>query len=160
MALIPRLGGGLILVLLLPLTGCISTHCNPGIRTRACLYDAYHAWENNKNEEALTAVKQALVFSQRENVPPTVLVEVYDDAGLYFYLAGLYGDSARNQAIAVLLARKLGVSPQLENTYEDRLSRALEAADLGNSQDHHTERLLGIPGVRANPHIQKYYGLR
>jgi len=164
MALISRLGGGLVVpLLLLPLTGCVSTYCNPGIRTRAYLYDAYHAWENSKNAEALTAVKRALAFSQKEDVPETILVEVYDDAGLYFYLGGLYGDSVRNQSIAVLLARKFEVSPQMTRAYEDRLGRALEAADSGDRRDNHnqdTERLLAIPGVLNNPHIRKYYGLR
>ncbi len=66
------------------LSGCVSTLGNPGIRTRAYLYDAYHAWETGENPKALLAIQAALASSECEKVPSDVLIEVYDDAGLYF----------------------------------------------------------------------------
>ncbi len=152
---------GLVAVLLLLLTGCVSTHRNPGIRTRAYLYDAYHARENSQNAEALAAIKRALAAAKCENVPGHVLVEVYDDAGLYFHLAGLHQDSVLHQSVAVLLSRKLEVSKRMKDFYLANLGTALAAANQGMPLDEHatdSERLLAIPGVRENPHIRQYYG--
>lgn len=152
----------LALLLLLGLSGCVSTYHNPGLRTRAYLYDAYHAWESGKNADALAAIKRALGSAQKENVPGHILVEVYDDAGLYFNLAGQYQDSAFYQSVAVLLSRKIELSERMKNFYQANLGTALTAANQGMALDEHaadTERLLAIPGVRENPHIRKYYGL-
>ena len=148
-------------LLLLLLTGCVSTYHNPGIRTRAYLYDAYHAWESNKNAEALAAIKLALVSAQKENVPGHILVEVYDDAGLYFNLAGQYQESAMYQSIAVLLSRKIELSQRMKGFYQANLGTALASTNQGAELDEHAgdnERLLAIPGVRENPHIRQYYG--
>ncbi len=149
------------LLLLLGLTGCVSTYHNPGLRTRAYLYDAYHAWENHQNAEALAAIKRALTVSQKESVPGHVLVEVYDDAGLYFHLAGLHQESVYHQTVAVLLSRKIELSKRMTDFYQANLGTALAGANQGMALDEHaedTERLLAIPGVRENPHIRKYYG--
>ncbi len=162
-ALIKALGRCVAVPALLLLTGCVATCFNPGIRTRAHLYDAYHAWENGRNAEALAAIKLALVTARKEKIPGDILVEVYDDAGLYFHLAGQHEESVRQQAVAVLLARKFELSRQMIATYENRLSLALASADPAKAQDVHardTERLLAIPGVGDNPHIRKYYGLK
>jgi hypothetical protein len=152
----------LALLLMLGLTGCVSTYHNPGLRTRAYLYDAYHAWESHQNADALAAIKRALASSQKENVPGHVLVEVYDDAGLYFNLAGQYQESALYQSIAVLLSRKIELSQRMKGFYQANLGTALASASPSQEIDEHakdTERLLAIPGVRENPHIRKYYGL-
>lgn len=152
----------LVLGLSLLLAGCVSTYHNPGLRTRAYLYDAYHAWESGKNAEALAAIRLALASARKENVPGHVLVEVYDDAGLYFNLAGQYQESALCQSIAVLLSRKIELSQRMKDFYQANLGTALASTNQGAALDEHakdTERLLAIPGVRDNPHIRKYYGL-
>lgn len=142
------------------LSGCLAPARNPGVRTRAALYDAWAAWEGGRNAEALDAIRQALRFAPRENVAPAVLVEVYDDAGLYFHVNGLHEESVANQAVAVLLARKFGLPAAQQQLYEGRLRTALTAFDPALAQDvgtMETQRLLGLPGVRTNPHIRKYY---
>jgi hypothetical protein len=151
----------LAVILLLGLSGCVSTYRNPGIRTRAYLYDAYHAWESHRNAEALAAIKRALASAQKENVPGHVLVEVYDDAGLYFHLAGLHQESVRYQAVSVLLSRRIELPARMKGFYQTNLGTALAGANPGveiGERDKETERLLAIPGVSENPHIRKYYG--
>lgn len=150
-----------IVLLGLLLSGCVSTYRNPGLRTRAYIYDAFHARENGRNAEALAAIKRALAAARCENVPGHILVEVYDDAGLYFHLAGLHQDSVLHQSVAVLLSRKLELSQRMKDFYLANLGTALAGANQGMELDEHardTERLLNIPGVRENPHIRKYYG--
>lgn len=156
------IAGLAVLMVSLGGSGCVSTYHHPGIRTRAYLYDAYHAWESGKNAEALSAIKRALVSAQKEKVPGHILVEVYDDAGLYFNLAGQYEESAKYQAVSVLLSRKIQLSERMKRFYEANLGTALAAAHPNvviDEQMMDTARLMAIPGVRANPHIRVYYDL-
>ncbi len=145
----------------LAVSGCISTLRHPGVRTRAALYDAWLAWENGRTSEALAAAQRAVRFAARERLPDEVLVEVYDDAGLYYHASGLHDQAVFHQAIAVLLARKSGLPPERIALYEGRLRQAMAAAHpdfVQDAQATSTSNLLKLKNIRENPHIRYAFG--
>ncbi len=80
-----------------------------------------------------------------------------------FHVAKRFEASARYQSVAVLLSRKIQVSEAMKKFYQSNLRQALSSADISFDTlgaDIPTERLLEIPGVRGNIHIQKFYGLK
>jgi hypothetical protein len=153
----------LILIFLCFLFNDCSPTFNPSqLKTQAHLYSAYEAWVAGQNSQSLIAIQAAMASSLREPVSDSVLVEVYDDAGLYYHLAQRHTESVRFQSIAVLLSRKLQVSEFMKTFYQANLSLAFSGAEIPvNSveKDFATPTLLAISGVRDNPHIQRVYGI-
>jgi hypothetical protein len=145
---------------LLFIFGCALNAGNPGLKTRAYLYDAYHAWERGKTDQSVLFIQSALKSAECEKVPEDILVEVYDDAGLYFHVTGRHAESVRYQAIAVLLSRKMASAEPMRAFYQANLGKALEASGKqgdGKKDRFSTESLLAIPGVRDDAHIRRYY---
>jgi hypothetical protein len=145
---------------LLMLTSCATPERVAGLRTKAFLYEAYLAWQNNDHERALKSVKSALETAPKENVPGDVLVEVYDDAGLYYFLNDQGQQSFIHQAVAVLLADHFTVTERMRRFYFGNLRKAYAVSELDLAmdaieKDHRI--LLTIPAVRDNPNIIKYY---
>lgn len=154
--------GSFAVVLLLLLSGCIAKYRHPGLLTKGYLYDAYYAWEDGDKVTALKAIQRALARAAKEKVPGPILIEVYDDAGLYFYVNGERRESVIHQSVAVLLSRKIEVSEHKQRFYVGNLRRAIAGSGLeleSDPQATDTDHLLAIPEVRVNPHIRKYYGL-
>ncbi len=143
------------------LSGCTLAHRSPGLQTKALLYDAYYAYQTGDEQGALKTVQRALATAPRKKIPGYVLVELYDDAGLYYHLNGQGRESFIHQAVAVLLSQALGSPEQMKRFYLGNLGKALEGSGF-NLEMADVERepgiLLRIPEVRDNPHIRIYYG--
>ena len=147
--------GGMALTILLLSNGCMA-----GQRTKACIYDAYYRYQLGDNPGALVLIKRAVRLAARPCVPGYVMVEAYDDAGLYYFLNEQPREAFIHQAVAVLLAEVIDTPVPMRKVYRDRLYMALAASDIGLQaaairEDVHT--LLSIPEVRDNPLIRRYY---
>lgn len=85
---------------------------------------AYRQFEQSRYDAALTWVRYSMDTAQRLPATSVQVVEAYDDAGLYFYSQGDYQQSARHQAIAVLLAMDNPAMAAMWPTYVMRLGWA------------------------------------
>ena len=127
-------------VLLLPLVlaGCLS-----GVRQSQLAVisdqqraDAWRAFEVSEFAAALAGVKQAMHSAQYLSPTSEQVIEAYDDAGLYYYMLEDYAQSARHQAIAVLLAAN---SPSLQTMYPTYLQRLSWAWEKYRPDSHFAE---------------------
>jgi hypothetical protein len=150
------MAGGLLL-----LSGCMLLPCPSGVRTKALLQDAYQAYQAGDNPQALRTIRLAIASAPVKKLPGYTLVELYDDAGLYYYINGQGRESFNHQSVAVLLAQVIETPEQMKRFYLKNLGTALagsgfalELADIARNP----RLLLDIPEVCANPHIRLYYG--
>jgi hypothetical protein len=90
---------------MLVLSGCALIQRSPDQRTKARLYDAYCAYQAGDERGALHTIQRALTKAPQKKLPGYVLVDLYDDAGLYFYINGWKRESFIRQSVAVLLSR-------------------------------------------------------
>lgn len=81
---------------------------------------AYMQFELSRYDAALAWVQHAMQTTERLPATSVQVVEAYDDAGLFFYSKKNYEQSARHQAIAVLLAK---YNPALEAMFPIYLER-------------------------------------
>ncbi len=151
----------LLVVGLLLLSGCALVHRSPGERTKALLYEAFHAYQTGDNPGALKTIQLALASAPKKKIPGYVLVELYDDAGLYFHVNGQGRESFVHQSVAVLLSQVIDTPEQMKRFYLGNLGTALTGSGFGLELadiEQDPRLLLGIPEVRDNPHIRLYYG--
>ncbi|MDD5275292.1 MAG: hypothetical protein PHR16_04340 [Methylovulum sp.] len=87
---------------------------------------AYMQFELSRYDAALAWVRHALHTAQRLPATSVQVVEAYDDAGLFFYSKKDYAQSARHQAIAVLLATDNPALEAMLPIYLERLRWAWE----------------------------------
>lgn len=85
---------------------------------------AYKQFELSRYDAALTWVRLSMQSARRLPATSVHVVEAYDDAGLYFYRKKNYKQSARYQAIAVLLAMDNPALAMMLPTYLERLGWA------------------------------------
>lgn len=150
------LGAGLLLVGLFLNGGCVSAW-----RAKASLYDAFYQNQAGDNAAALAKIQEAVKRCEWPGVPDYVVIETYDDAGLYYYLNQRTHEAFVHQAVAVLLAEAVPTPANLRALYLDRLLRAFDASDINVPPDAiRADRrvLLTVPEVRDNPRVRKYYG--
>ena len=84
-------------------------------------------FEQGQPHAALESIKMALEISSNLALSSLNLVEVYDDAGLYFYMNKQWRAAVQHQTIAVLLACDQKESAELFAEYVQRLSWAFSA---------------------------------
>lgn len=147
--------GGIGWVFLLSGSGCMA-----GRRTKASVYDAYYRYQVGDNSGALKNIQRAVRQAARPCVPGYVVIEAYDDAGLYYFLNDRPREAFIHQAVAVLLAEVIETPPSMRQTYLTRLFRALAASDVALEPPDIRKDLrvlLTVPEVRDNPLILKYY---
>lgn len=84
-------------------------------------------FEQGHPRKALSTIKKALRVSANLSLSSNNLVEIYDDAGLYFYMDKQWKAAARYQAIAVLLVCGQNESETLFAEYIHRLGWAFAA---------------------------------
>ncbi len=131
------------------------------MRTKALLYDAYYAYQAGDQPGALHTIQRALATAPKRKIPGYVLIELYDDAGLYFYASGQGRESFIHQSVAVLLSRAIETPEQMRRFYLGNLGTALQVSGFQLAMpdiERDPTLLLGIPEVRDNPHIRLYYG--
>jgi hypothetical protein len=92
-------------------------------------------FEQGDPRAALASIRKALRISSNLELSSINLVEIYDDAGLYFYMNKQWRAAARYQAIAVLLACNQNESAELFSEYIHRLSFAFSAYSPKESFD-------------------------
>ncbi len=150
-------------------SGCLTSNLSSdlsgatpaGTNTRFYLREVYDAWAQGRHPDAVNDIQKALAASRTEKVEPGILVEVYDDAGLYHHLTGNFEASLRHQSVAVLLSQRLAGAQSMERVFRARLDIALESAGVSpDSLTAHADakRLLKIPEVCGDFHIQRVYG--
>lgn len=135
--------------------------CVTGWRAKAGVYDAFYKNQAGDNVAALAQIQRALKRCAWPGVPGHVVIEAYDDAGLYYFLNARPRDAFLHQAVAVLLSEAIPTPPAMREIYLSRLLRALAASDLPlEPAAIHADRrvLLTLPEVRDNPRVRKYYG--
>ncbi|MBL9216479.1 MAG: hypothetical protein JNG83_13465 [Opitutaceae bacterium] len=140
---------------------CLGTGCVTGWRAKADLYDAYYQYQIGDNAAALAKIRQALDSCSWPGVPDQVVIEAYDDAGLYYYLNRQPRAAFVHQAVAVLVSEAAATPAPLRETYLGRLLKALAASDIGLSADTIREDprvLLTVPEVRDHPQVRRRYG--
>ena len=151
------LGAGLVLLAGLFLgTGCVT-----GWRAKAGVYDAFYQNQTGDNVAALAQIQRALRQCAWPGVPGYVVIEAYDDAGLYYFLNDRPREAFLHQAVAVLLAEVIETPAAMRAIYLDRLLQALAAADIAlEPAAIRADRrvLLTLPEVRENPRVRHYYG--
>jgi tetratricopeptide (TPR) repeat protein len=81
-------------------------------------------FEQGHSRTALAIIKKALRISSKLTLSSISLVEIYDDAGLYFYMNKQWRAAARHQTIAVLLACNQAESAAFFAEYVHRLGLA------------------------------------
>ncbi len=148
--------GGLLLAGLFLGTGCVT-----GWRAKAGVYDAFYDNQAGDNAAALAHIQAAVRKCAWPGVPLHVVIEAYDDAGLYYFLNHQPRASFVHQAVAVLLAETTRTPPHLLEAYYVRLARARAAAGIELTDDAIAENfrlLLTIPEVRDNPQVRRHYG--
>ena len=150
------LGGGLVLAGLLLGPGCVT-----GWRAKAGVYDAFYQNQTGDNAAALAKIQRALRQCAWPGVPGYVVIEAYDDAGLYYFLNDRPREAFLHEAVALLLADAIPTPPHMRETYLNRLLRALAASGIALEPDAihaDTRVLLTFPEVRDNSRVRKYYG--
>jgi hypothetical protein len=85
---------------------------------------AMRAYESGDCRSALALNEKALEVTRGISATSWRTVENYDDAGLYYYASGDWEQSARHQAIAVLLACRTGDNAAMFAAYVERLGWA------------------------------------
>jgi len=135
--------------------------CVTAWRAKAGIYDAFYKNQTGDNPGALAEIQRTLKRCAWPGVPGHVLIEAYDDAGLYYFLNDRPHDAFMHQAVAVLLAEAIDTPAPMREVYLSRLLRALAASDLTLEPEAiRADRrvLLTLPWVRDNPRVRKYYG--
>ena len=107
-------------------------------------------------------MKESIKKARELNGVTTLLIEGYDDAGLYYYEIGDYENSARFQSVAVLLSYSLNKNDRMNSVYLKRLGWAFEKYisdfDFSHIKDN-PENLLcdNILNIKKNKDIKMAY---
>jgi hypothetical protein len=119
-------------------------------------------FERGDHRSALTVGKRAVKEARHLPEASWRIVETYDDAGLYYYSAGQWKQSAHHQAIAVLLACATQENAAMYRTYLERLGMAFAKyrprQDFGPIAENPVILLKDVAlGLRKNPDLRRRY---
>ncbi len=112
----------LFLLTVISIAGCSSLQRQQEIAKRSDDYriEAYGFYESGHCDFALGKIKEAIKETKSLQVVAVQSVEVYDDAGLYYYSSGKFKESAYHQSVAVLLAYN---NPEFDNMFSTYMTR-------------------------------------
>ncbi len=112
----------LFILTVLFIAGCSSLQRQQEIAKLSDNYrnEAYGLYEKGYCDLALGKIKKAIKETKSLRVVAMQSVEVYDDAGLYYYSTDKFKESAYHQSVAVLLAYN---NPEFDNMFSIYLSR-------------------------------------
>lgn len=124
--------------------------------------EAMVLFEHGDPRSALSVGQRAVRLARYLPETSWRIVEIYDDAGLYYYSAGQWKQSAHHQAIAVLLACATQENAEMYRTYLERLGLAFAKyrprQDFGPIAENPLILLKDVAlGLRKNPDLRRRY---